>query len=414
MPGSVQSLVQARLDQLDPADKQALLAAAVFGQRFSLEGLRYLLERPDYGCAALVEQVLVRPQGDDFLFAHALIRDAVYDLLLKASRRALHRRAADWFEGRDPVLYAEHLDRAADPTAAGAYLEAARHEAAVYHYEPAQALVGRGLAIAAAAAERSALTCLQGELWHHLGSMAASRAAYEAALAAAGDDEPAACRARLGLAAVKRVTEDLDGALADLERAQDVAERHGLTEELARIHFLRGNLYFPRGNIAGCLEEHQKSLELARTLRLARAGSAGARRARRCRVCPRPAAHLGAPLPGLHRGLPPARLRPDRGRQPADGRDLPDLRRRPRRRRSPWGLEAVAAATRVGHQRAMIIGCHAVHFYADRQGRARARPRVRRARHRARATPWRPPLRGASRCSFWPRPAGRPASARRA
>ena len=52
VPDSVQSLVQARMDQLDPADKQALLAAAVFGQRFSLDGLRDLIDRPDYRCTA--------------------------------------------------------------------------------------------------------------------------------------------------------------------------------------------------------------------------------------------------------------------------------------------------------------------------------------------------------------------------
>ena len=70
----------------------------------------------------------------------------------------------------------------------------------------------------------------------------------------------------LGLAAVKRVTEDLDGAFADLERAQAAAEQHGLVELRARIHFLRGNLHFPRGNIDGCLAEHEKSLELARAI----------------------------------------------------------------------------------------------------------------------------------------------------
>ena len=82
VPGSVQSLVQARMDQLDPFDKQALQTAAIFGQRFVLDALRHALESPDYACAALVEHFLVRPVGDDFLFAHALIRDAVYDTLL--------------------------------------------------------------------------------------------------------------------------------------------------------------------------------------------------------------------------------------------------------------------------------------------------------------------------------------------
>ena len=32
-----------------------------------------------------------------YLFAHALIRDAIYDTLLTSRRRKLHRRAADWY-----------------------------------------------------------------------------------------------------------------------------------------------------------------------------------------------------------------------------------------------------------------------------------------------------------------------------
>ena len=54
VPGSVQSLVQARMDQLAPADKQALQAASVFGQRFALDALRQLIDDPDYACAGLV------------------------------------------------------------------------------------------------------------------------------------------------------------------------------------------------------------------------------------------------------------------------------------------------------------------------------------------------------------------------
>jgi tetratricopeptide (TPR) repeat protein len=92
--------------------------------------------------------------------------------------------------------------------------------------------------------------------------MSEAGAAFAAALEAAPDDA-ARCRARLGLAGVKRVTEDLEGAFADLERAEAEARRLGLTEQLARIHFLRGNLHFPRGDIEGCLAEHEKSLELA-------------------------------------------------------------------------------------------------------------------------------------------------------
>ena len=43
VPGTIQSLVLARIDRLAPVDKQALQAASVLGKRFSLDGLRHLI-----------------------------------------------------------------------------------------------------------------------------------------------------------------------------------------------------------------------------------------------------------------------------------------------------------------------------------------------------------------------------------
>jgi class 3 adenylate cyclase/tetratricopeptide (TPR) repeat protein len=264
VPGSVRSLVQARLDRLDPADKAALQAASVLGQRFDAAVLAHVLERPGYVPDSLVAHMLVRPQAEGgFLFAHALIRDAVYDGLLRSRRRELHRRAAAWFADRDPVLHAEHLDRAEDAAAARAYLVAARAQAAGYRNEAALRLVQRGLELAAEPTDQPALTLFEGDILHDLGAMPEALAAYGRALEVAGGDAER-CRAWIGLAAVKRVTDDLDGASADLERAEAAASGQGLLAEAARVHYLRGNLCFPRGDIDGCLREHGRALELAR------------------------------------------------------------------------------------------------------------------------------------------------------
>jgi tetratricopeptide (TPR) repeat protein len=360
VPGSVQSLVQARVDQLEPFDKQALLAAAVFGQRFALDALRAIIERPDYDAAGLVRHLLVRPQGEHLLFAHALIRDAVYDSLLKASRRALHGRAAAWFAARDAVLHAEHLARAEDSAAAAAYLAAARQQAVAYRYEQAVALVDQGLAVAREETDRLALTCLQGELLHDLGQMAPARQAFEAALAAAGN-ERARCRVWLGLAAVKRVTDDLDGAFADLDRAIAVAERHQLVEELARIHFLRGNLNFPRGRIEACLAEHRESLAFARRSASpeleaqALGGLADAEYARGRMLTAHRHFKDCVELCQRH-GLGRIEVanRPMAAITQVYSCDFPGA--------LAEALEALAAAERVGHQRAALIACHGVHF----------------------------------------------------
>ena len=62
VPISVQSLVQARMDLLDAADKQALQAAAILGQQFTLDALRHLTLNPGYTCTGLIAHLLVKPQ----------------------------------------------------------------------------------------------------------------------------------------------------------------------------------------------------------------------------------------------------------------------------------------------------------------------------------------------------------------
>jgi tetratricopeptide (TPR) repeat protein len=263
VPGSVQSLVQARMDQLEPLDKQALQAASILGQRFSLDALRHLTLNPGHTCAGLIARFLVRPQGDDFLFAHALIRDGVYDSLLQTRRRELHRRAADWFADRDRVLHVEHLDRAEDAAAPLAYLEAARAQATEYRTERALRLVERGLALAGERADVYALTRFQGEILHDLGAIPESVSAFERALAVA-ETEVERCGAWLGLAAGMRMLDRFDEAFAALDQAEAAAAAAGLEANLARAHHLRGNLCFPLGRLQECQRAHELALDLAR------------------------------------------------------------------------------------------------------------------------------------------------------
>ncbi len=262
VPGSVQSIVLARVDLLAPEDKRALQAAAVLGQLFSLEVLRHLLEAPAYDCAALVKTHLVRAAGDDFLFTHALIWESVYASLLHSHREELHVSAADWFAARDPGLYAEHLSRAGDERAPAAYLEAARAKSRRFHFENALELVESGLALARAAADSYRLLMLKGECTREMGQAAESTAIYRAALEAA-EGAPARCRALIGLAAGMRVTDDFDAAFAALDEAQTIAEAEELHLERSQIHYYRGNLYFPLGEIEGCLREHEQALTYA-------------------------------------------------------------------------------------------------------------------------------------------------------
>jgi len=263
VPGSIKSLILARMDRLDAPDREALQAAAVIGQRFALDSLRHLIDRPGYAIDPLVEHHLVRPEGADYLFVHALIRDGVYASLLRVRARELHGRAAAWFADHDPTLRAQHLERAGDAAAACAYLDAAQAQAAQYRFQRANELIERGLATADAASDRFALTLLKGEILHDLGDSELSIAIYRDALALA-PDETGRCRALIGLAAGMRVTDAYDDAFAALDKAQGLAEAQGLDDDLSRLHHLRGNLLFPLGRIETCAAEHERALDYAR------------------------------------------------------------------------------------------------------------------------------------------------------
>ena len=263
LPGSVRSVVQARLDALAGADKEALQAASVMGQRFTLQALRSVTGDPEYDCARLVQHALVRPEGEGYLFAHALVRDAVYGSLLTGHRRDLHRRTASWFADRDPVLNAEHLDEAEHETAAAAYLAAGRLQAASYRVARALALIERGTEIATDREDRFALNHYLGELLLSDGQMDQAKTALRKALAVAVSDGERA-KALIGEAAALRLTDDLEGAWQRLEDAEPMARNAGSDHDLSRLYHLRGNLCFPMGRIEECRRAHMSALECAR------------------------------------------------------------------------------------------------------------------------------------------------------
>jgi class 3 adenylate cyclase/tetratricopeptide (TPR) repeat protein len=128
VPATIQALLAARLDQLDPAERSVLERGSVEGRTFHRGAVAALADGDaaiDQRLIALVRKELVRPDrtqltGDDaYRFRHLLIRDAAYDALPKATRADLHRRFAGWLEqhGQNLVELEEilgyHLEQAA-------------------------------------------------------------------------------------------------------------------------------------------------------------------------------------------------------------------------------------------------------------------------------------------------------------
>ena len=262
MPDSIQSIVWSRLQQLSEMDKKAAQTAAVLGERFSLPTLCFLLDDPHYNCDALVKHYLMRLEGESYRFTHALLQEAVYASLAKPQRLALHRRAAAWFHDRDVVFYAQHLERAEDPAAAKAYLDAARRQIQVYRSVQALDLVQRGLLLSHDPDSEYELTCLHGELLRESGSMDAAIDEFQHALNLSSDNLRQ-CRAHIGIAQGFFSQGHHDEVLAMLEQAETHLQRQNSPKDLAQIYHLRGKALFLLKRIDDCLKAHEQAQKLA-------------------------------------------------------------------------------------------------------------------------------------------------------
>jgi tetratricopeptide (TPR) repeat protein len=127
LPASIQAVLAARIDRLQPGEANVLRHAAVEGRTFHAGGVVALLpadERSsiDARLVALARKGLIHADRAEyageaaFRFDHALIRDAAYEAIPKRVRTDLHVRIADWIDVRTPggsdEIVGYHLEQA--------------------------------------------------------------------------------------------------------------------------------------------------------------------------------------------------------------------------------------------------------------------------------------------------------------
>jgi predicted ATPase len=133
VPATVQAVLAARIDRLQPEDKHLLQTAAVIGTEVTLALLQAVAEAPEES----LRLGLTRLQVAEFLyetrlvpeieytFKHALTHEVTYGSLLQERRRALHARIADALEGLYADCLAEQVERLAHHTWQGEMWEKA-------------------------------------------------------------------------------------------------------------------------------------------------------------------------------------------------------------------------------------------------------------------------------------------------
>jgi len=119
LPASIQALLAARLDGLEPVERRAVERAAVVGKEFWRRAIADLSsdeDRPLIGGAllSLARKGLVRPvradvPGEDTMrFRHALIRDVAYGGIPKSVRADIHESFAVWLQSNARAGFGDH------------------------------------------------------------------------------------------------------------------------------------------------------------------------------------------------------------------------------------------------------------------------------------------------------------------
>ncbi len=262
LPHNVQTLVLSRLDSLTPKSQAAARAASVLGQWFTEDALNHVLGSEQQEIGSLVENYLVKRSADRLQFVHALVHQGVYQTLTEQARIELHQRCAQWFESFDIALQARHLHRAKDDTAPEVFVRAIEAKLRVHDFDEVILLIGEALEIEYTTVDASTLWLHKGEAELAKGNTERAIHCYQQAIEKATTQQHKFAPL-IGLANGLDTLERVDEALDALDQAEKCVSKQHLNRELSQIHYLRGNYYFPRGEVDNCRQEHAKALGFA-------------------------------------------------------------------------------------------------------------------------------------------------------
>lgn len=252
IPHTLTGLLQARMDGLPPAEREALQRAAVVGRLFWDDAVAELSPVRRADLSAALESIRSRElifrhersafaRTQEYVFKHALLRDVVYETVLIKYRAEFHRRVARWLEvnageriGEYLGLIAEHFAQAGEYDRAAEYEYRAGEQALrTSAFHAARTAFERGLALR----ERSG-TPPAGSLPYHLKlgdvcvrlsdfQLAESELTHALSLARADNDIEAQAEALGILATVVRSVGRVDEVDALMEEALPLARQAG-------------------------------------------------------------------------------------------------------------------------------------------------------------------------------------------
>src|SRR5262249_27665022 len=122
LPPLLRQVIEGRVARLGEDMHRLLAVAAVIGHQVPVAVWQAVADADEETLVEAMERAveshLVATTDDGMRFAHALIREALYEGIVPPRRRAWHRRAGEALAGGrnpDPDAVANHFQRAGDP-----------------------------------------------------------------------------------------------------------------------------------------------------------------------------------------------------------------------------------------------------------------------------------------------------------
>jgi class 3 adenylate cyclase/tetratricopeptide (TPR) repeat protein len=262
LPTTIEKVVLAQLDLLDPTARDVLTAASVLGRGVDMPLLERLVgSDPRVDADELVRSGLFERDGqpEEVWFSHALIQEVAYGSLLKRRRRELHAAAATAIEDLWPDRIDEHLALLAFHRRGAGDLEAARrwHDLAAERAERLHAVrealehvtasIDLATELGRTAADPDVAERLVGRavIRARTGDVAGARADLEAVLAEPEAPPGIAMRAHDELGFVLAGAADYREAVPHLEAALEAAielgDASGEVSALSRLSIVHAN-----------------------------------------------------------------------------------------------------------------------------------------------------------------------------
>ncbi|MDX1416662.1 MAG: tetratricopeptide repeat protein, partial [Candidatus Promineifilaceae bacterium] len=292
IPSTVAGVLQSRLDDLPPTEREILQRASAIGHIFwdrsithmnhpqaahlstsevitGLAGLRrkeMINERETSGFLGLVE----------YSFKHTILREVTYETILKKKRQAYHVLAADWLIAQDEAhtgkhngLIADQLELGGDTQRAVTYLHRAGDQAASrYANSEARSYYSRALKLCHESALETQFDLLIGRtiIFHRGGLRDEEQADLSAAetLARRQEDPERLAEVKWHWAIFHANIGNHNAAMANAMECARLAQESGNQKLEVKGHLAAGRVYWRMGHLQEAQSALEKALDLAR------------------------------------------------------------------------------------------------------------------------------------------------------